>query len=265
VWLGSTESVDPQKWLAYYTHLANLDCSAETKKKRLRHAQGFLAWLDENLGILAPRNLRNRKIKFRVSVKAIETMTLDEVRTLVSSAPGQLKLHLILMLNCGYSQQDISDLRRDEIDLPAGRIIRKRSKTSDEPNVPTVNYKLWKSTLALLKQYLEPEGDLALRTRSGTSWVTKEIKNGKLVRSDNIKSNYVHLMRKTKIRRPIKLLRKTSATMLETNSDHSHYVGLFLGHAPSSMAERHYVDKSQERFDLAVEWLGQQFGETITG
>ena len=37
-------------------------------------------------------------------------------------------------------------------------------------------------------------------------------------------------------------------------------VELCLGHAPRTVTERSYVDPDQERFDNAIEWLGQQFG-----
>jgi hypothetical protein len=91
------------------------------------------------------------------------------------------------------------------------------------------------------------------------------MKNGKFAKNDNIKSIFVHLMRKTKIHKPIKLFRKAAAPMLETHESHSRLVGLFLGHAPSTMKDRHYATPSQARFDAALDWLGAQYGKQITG
>ncbi len=260
-WLGvDVTRLDAQKWEDYWAHLVGLDISIEYKKKRFRHARNFVLWLDSKGVLLAPRNMSNRKYKFGSSIKAIETMTLRDVQELVDGAPGQLKLHLMLMINCGYTQQDIADLRRDEIDFKAGRITRKRSKTSDVSTVPTVSYKLWKPTLALLKQYVQPSGDLALLTISGQPWVRPTLQDGKFQRIDSIKSNFVHLQKKTGINKAIKLLRKTSASLLNSHETHCQQVALFLGHSPRTMAERHYAAVGGDRFDKAIDWLGKQYG-----
>ena len=95
--------------------------------------------------------------------------------------------------------------------------------------------------------------------------MVRTLKDGKYAKVDNIKSNYIHLVRKTGVKKPIKLFRKTSASMLESHESHSRLVSLFLGHAPASIKDRHYAAPSQERFNAAVDWLGEQFGTTITG
>jgi integrase len=80
---------------------------------------------------------------------------VQEVRRLIDQASGQLKLHLLLVINCGMTQIDTSDLRLEQVDWGTERIIRKRSKTDDHPNVPTVNHKLWPLTFELLRGNLE--------------------------------------------------------------------------------------------------------------
>lgn len=59
------------------------------------------------------------------------------------------------MLNCAMTQSDLNNLKRDEIDLKAGRIIRIRKKAEKYPNPPVVNYKLWNLTLKHLKKQME--------------------------------------------------------------------------------------------------------------
>lgn len=175
-WLGpqaSVQTINPDRWEGYWLHLTTLDCSVDYKLKRFQLAKCFVTWMGSKGVFHLPANLLSRKYRFGSSVKAIPTLSVMEVTTLIEGAAGQLKLHLMLMLNCGYTQVDVSDLRRDEVDLKAGTITRKRSKTADEATVPTVTYKLWRSTLALLKQHIESEGDLALRTRSNTAWVVR--------------------------------------------------------------------------------------------
>ena len=60
--------------------------------------------------------------------------------------------------------------------------------------------------------------------------------------------------------KPLKLLRKTTASLLDGEPEYGRYVNHFLGHAPRSIGERHYVTPSAERFDEAIAWLGHQYG-----
>ncbi len=118
------------------------------------------------------------------------------------------------MVNCGMTQIDVSDLRDDEVDWTAGRIIRKRSKTADVANVPVVNYPLWPATFELLKKY-RSGAERVLLTESGKPYVRKELDaSGKLVKADGFTSNYAHLKRRLKFTKPMKQLRKTGATLL---------------------------------------------------
>ena len=85
------------------------------------------------------------------------------IKTLLAGATDRDKLYLLLMMNCGFTQVDIANLKQDEVDFKAGTITRKRSKTQDYDKVPTVRYPLWKTTLALLKVFHDQKGDLVLR------------------------------------------------------------------------------------------------------
>ena len=64
----------------------------------------FVSWLVELGLIVAPPNLMSKRFIFGSDLGEVEVMTVDEVRRLVSEAPGQLKLHLLLMLNCGMTR-----------------------------------------------------------------------------------------------------------------------------------------------------------------
>jgi hypothetical protein len=60
-----------------------------------------------------------------------------------------------------------------------------------------------------------------------------------------------------------KHLRKSAATMLGSHGEYRAYAQYFLGHAPDTVADRHYVRPNQERFDCAVNWLRDQFLKDI--
>jgi hypothetical protein len=216
-WLKPTTSVktiEPDKWEDFWTHLMGLDCSVEYKKKRFRYAKGFVTWLASKGIVPMPANLMSRKYKFGSTTKKVPTMTVDEVRILVDASTGQLTLHLLLMANCGFAQQDVSELVQDEVNWKHGTITRQRSKTRHHEDVPTVTYQLWKRTFALLKQYSQQEGDLVLRTKSGQPWLTKRQVNGKFNRTDNTKSVYRHLQHGAGSRSQLRLAHEVLVTFL---------------------------------------------------
>ena len=269
-WIGPGNEpgvITPEKWEAYWHHLRSMITagtrSREYAKKDWRYARAFVEWLIGLDKMPALKNLHDKRYKIGETRKAIETFTQDEVKTLTEKAPGQLRLHLFLMLNCGFYQKDISDLLKDEVDLDGGYITRQRSKTRQHhgDKVPTVRYKLWPITLELLKVHLSPHPELALTTRQGKPWVEEKIEGNRVKsRRDGIKSNFAHLAKRLKIEKPLKSFRKTSSTRIEGNRDYKHFRPLFLGHAPKEVGEKHYADYSQGYFDEAVEWLGMDYG-----
>ena len=181
-------------------------------------AKQFISRLAEMKLIPLPGNIRSRRFRFNHSAAAeIETFTVDEVRALLAACDGfseRTKLYLLLMLNCGMYQNDIAELRQDEVNWSKGTLTRARSKTR-ERNGPVVTYKLWPETFALLKKH-RAGGELALTTDEGNPLVKYWLEDGKMRRYDAIQSAWTRLAEKMggKIRLGMKHLRKTSATML---------------------------------------------------
>ncbi len=234
--------------------------SIDYKKKRLRIAKSFVSWLAEKGFIPVPPNLHSRRQRFGGGARVIATIPVEEVRRLISNAPGQLQLHLLLMINCGMTQVDISDLSPGEVDWNRGRIRRKRGKTADHESVPTVDYPLWSETWSRLRVFGRRDGDRVLLIKSGQPWVRDRLlDSGKRSKVDAIKSNYRHLQRVTSSVHPMKLFRKTSASVLETDGNHARYTLMFLRHAPKTVADRHYVVPSQANFDRAIEFLRRTY------
>ncbi len=263
------DTIDADKLDAFYRHClgrvaarrqdGKTGWSVAYAKETFAIARTWIRWLWERGAIEPPRNIDSRGFKFGSSAKKVPTWTPEEYRHVVAEAPGKLKLALLLMGNCGMTQQDISDLRDDEVDWQAGRIIRKRSKTAGIDGVPVVNYKLWPATFKLLKKY-RSGAERVLLTESGKPYVRKELVNGKLVKADGFISNFAHLKRRLKFKKPMKQVRKMSATLLESHETYGRVTALFLGHAPRSMKDRHYAAPSQELLDSAVLWIGKQMG-----
>jgi integrase len=233
--------------------------STSYAKEVFATARAWVRWLVEQGTIEPPRNLNSRGFRFGPAAQKVETWTEEEVRFVVGKATGRLQLALLLMLNCGMTQKDVSDLRDEEVDWAKGRITRKRSKTKGQANVPVVEYPLWVPTFALLKRYRSGQ-DRVLLTKSGGAFVRKGHVNGQLRGGDSFAENYKYLRVKIGFTKPMKLLRKTAASKLESHETYGRFTSLFLGHAPQAMKDRHYVRPPQNLFDAGVRWLGGQFG-----
>jgi len=234
--------------------------AAKTAAERLKTAKQFIRGLWETELIALPRNIDSRKMRLTVPAPDKKTIPISELKKLLKEAHGRARLYLLLMLNCGFLQTDIATLRHDEVDWKQGRIKRRRSKTRAHERVPEVDYLLWKETLRLLRQHRSNHETLALVNEDGNPLRSERIVEGKNKVNDAIKSVYWRLQKRTKTAYPLKLLRKTASTLMAGHDVYGRYVQHFLGHAPATVAEKHYVVPSQAQFDKAILWLGQQLG-----
>ncbi|MCA9124729.1 MAG: tyrosine-type recombinase/integrase [Planctomycetaceae bacterium] len=241
------------------------DWSRVTAKGRMGTVKGFVHWLWQMEAIpTLPRVLdaKARALQIGTPSASIVVFTLDEISTLLAEASDRTTLYILLMLNCGMTQKDIADLQMAEVDWERRYITRKRSKTKDRENVPIVTYALWPETLRLLKQERSSKSTgLVLLNKNGEPlWYEEVQADGKLKKNDNIRNAFARLTQKTKINKPLKSLKKTSASLIRGNSKYASLESLFLGHAPQSMADKHYAATPQELLDEAIVWLGSKYG-----
>ncbi len=266
-WIGAETAVEVITAVTledYLTHLqkqiARRAIAAKTSATRLGTAKQFVRSLWEIELISLPRNIDSRKMRIKIPRPEKKTIPLEDLSTLLQAAQARTRLYLLLMLNCGFTQSDIAKLRQDEVDWEAGRISRKRSKTREHERVPEVSYVLWPETKRLLRHYRSEHQELALLNSDGRPLRREQIVNGRNKVNDNIKNAYWRLQQRTKTSHPLKLFRKTAATQLAAHEVYGKFVQHFLGHAPATIADRHYVVPSQEQFDRAIRWLGRQIG-----
>jgi hypothetical protein len=260
---ASVEAVNSAMMANYHAHLlAEVQAKKLTNtyaKELLRTSKAIVRWLWEQEAIEnLPRNLN--KLRIDADAPTIRTFTIEEAKTLIKNATDRQRLYVLLMLNTGGTGKDLSDLKPTEVDWSSGRIIRKRSKTRKQKSVPVVNYKLWGETFRLLKQYGTQKGERALLNSNGELLRCWEEKDGKVVDTNAVMKAWFRLTAKTNIKKPLKLLRKTSASLLATHPTYGQFASLFLGHSPQTTAEKHYVKPPQDLFDEAVVWLGHQLG-----
>jgi integrase len=252
----NVDAITEERWQAWFAYLKAKKLGDGYKARLMRTARNFVHYLYEGKYLPdIPRNLGSRLLSFKQPVKQVRPLAVQTVRTFYKHARNQTRLHCLLGLNCGFLACDISDLQDHEVDWKAGTITRKRSKTQNHKDVPTVTYKLWPSTFRLLKEYRSGQPTV-LVTQSGSPWILEV--DGKS-RSDSISSTFRATCRKAKVRVAPKDLRTTSASMLAEHPTYKFYTDHFLGHSPRTVTERHYQRPSDTEFFQALKWLEKQY------
>lgn len=223
-------------------------------------AKMFIRWLHET-DILAhpPKNLTSRALRITREPPVVKTYTVEQIRELFAAAPEELKLYILLALNCGMTQVDISTLKPESVDWKAGTLTRKRGKTAHFERVPTVTYQLWDITIQLLKKLRSDDPNHLLLSSKGTTLRGEELRNGKLVRRDPIRVAFERLRKSLGQKGDFKSLKKTSASLLRDHSEFNGVEAVFLDHAPKSMSDRHYTTVPTALLARGLDWLEATF------
>jgi integrase len=216
----------------------------------------FLRWCIDS-GWVTDKVIPRRRLSFGSSLREPPTWDTGTIETFLACATPRVRLFVLLALNCGFTQTDIATLKNT--DIRDGYIVRRRQKGAGYPNAPVTSWRLWDRTSALLDHCRAP-GRLALLNCAGQPLLG----HGEH-RSDGVYQPFRRCVATVRVQQGLavprfKDLRKTSASKLK---EHPVYRGLrehFLGHTPTSIADRFYAGESQPLFDSAVLWLGQQLG-----
>lgn len=220
----------------------------------------WVEWVTSLTQVSIPRNLHSRDFVFRRHAKSIKVPTITEITPLLAdTVPERWRVCFYLMLNCGMYAGDVSNLKPEEVDWDNGTITRKRSKTAKHESTPTITYKLWPETFALLKKLGRRDGDRVFVDRKGNPLVQRIFnhKTGKLKSQDCIYDYYRKNFAKT--RPGLMKLRKVGANMIHGNLEFRHLYRAFLGRQPKGIDERNYIAFDQGEFNRAMDWFGKEF------
>jgi integrase len=266
-WAGSQVDVATisgktlSRYHAYLLELiASKDCAPSYARDRMMSVRTFVRWLwGQDAVEKLPKNIDSNELKITIRPKTPETLDLLEVSELLRKSSGRTRLYILLGLNCGITQKDISDLLDVDVSWRDGTITRKRSKTHKHAGVPTVTYKLWPETLELLRDF-RSGSDVVLLNRNGNRLVEEHLtEDGEFRKTDNIKNAYERVLRKVSFSKPFTLTRKTSATLINADNRFRGLDQLFLGHAPATIAEKHYTATSKSALDEALAFLRKTY------
>jgi integrase len=199
----------------------------------------LLAWADMMEYMVLPKIFNSEKLCISITnPEEIIYFTDDEINKIYPLCDDELKLWVLLGLNCAMTQVDIKHLTDKKINWKNHTLTYKRKKTEKKDSVPLVEYSLWDATYKALEAYKGKNGGLLTENRIG---------------------DFMGILKDLGIvGKSFKHLRKTGSTKL-FNSAYAQYDKRFLGHSEPSMAGKRYSAVQQAAYDKAIEWLGTQY------
>lgn len=236
--------------------------SAYTVLHVLQAYRLMLTYLEDSGRWDSPRNwLKAFKIKRKYLFTREEkqklagdvvTFTLDELTSLyrATADSGCQRLFMLLSLNTGGTQQELSSYLKDEFHLKGAQpaLVHPRNKTG-----VMGRWRLWPETARLvaerLKETPENPAGLAFLTSGDKPLVWYNDTN----KMDSVKLVWARLLKKCPTVRPLsyKYLRKTASQIIRDLSD-LETSQAFLAHAGQSVAERHYNNRCFDKLDAAL-------------
>jgi hypothetical protein len=238
-----------------YAALATAKVSQPVKKKRWGFFKRFVKHLytARTLDRL-PRTFESTDFRFKTRAKTIKKWPVNVVRQSISNLPYKLRAWAMLGLNCGMTNADIGALTKEMVSYDY--LTRKRVKTDDTEGVPTVTYKLWPETLALMKRFKSDHETLWFTSSTGTPLVHSRIEDGRDRATDLIASQWQKHSGDCPV--PISKFRNAAAQVLGDHREFGLYCDFFLGHSPKSLRTKFYAPESQKVFDEVMDWLRAQ-------
>jgi len=172
----------------------------------------------------------------------------EELRTIIDAATLPLRAMILLGINCGFGQSDLSNLPKSALDLENGWAEYPRPKTGVERRCC-----LWPETIEAVRDVIEnhpqpkneEDEDLVFITIFGNRWV-KVGKNGSP--DDGVGQVFTELLKKLKLKRPgvsFYALRHTFQTIGEEAGETA--TRHIMGHVDSSMSAVYRERISDER------------------
>jgi integrase len=256
VWTQHTDvtRISEQTVVDHYRWLKSLGYDAGAHNKRLGFFRRFVSWLWmlkklEN----KPRNLEDDSHRESVSSKPIKKYY--DVAGVLKSLPTEQHLWALLGLNCGMTATDLGSLEWGQIDRKLWTLTRRRVKTGKRKSVPTVTYKLWPETIALLTSRSAGDGDslVFVTANGGQMYASRFSDEGKAKIKDNFGLRWKRLKPKPSV--PLSKFRGIACTILKKSAIHRQYADYFLGHAPRSMEEKHYGEEADAPFFEALAFI----------
>lgn len=244
------EVIDEGKLEEVFTAISAQASKSGTKKKKWAYFKQFVAYQCERRRVILPANFRSKLLVFKVPTTGKTAPNVRAIRDFLDALPDRLKLYALLALNCSMNNVDIGKLRHPQIDWDRGRLTRRRVKTGDHENVPTVTYRLWPETIRLLRSQMNPDSEYVLTTQDGQPlYVDSKTGTGATL-YDRIKSQWRDYFKRGKKKQyTLKQFRFFGPDLLKLSGRYRAYREPFLGHAPRTETDKSYSSAEEDVTD----------------
>jgi integrase len=207
-----------------------------------------------------PRNVDDNFAHVTLPDPEPNPLTDDEVRQLFKACSKRTKLYLLLGLNCGYRQRDISTLDHSHLHLDgpdkAGYIKRKRNKTGSPQH-----HRLWPVTTRYLwAEMTDPvRNQLALLDQHGQPLQVVTHNEGKYSKTNPIGTAFNRACRKLDwpAKGIMERLRDTGAQWMRDRYP-LHVVKQYLGHKERDVV-RHYTTDNYDELFAALDAMNDHY------
>ncbi len=260
IWAAETsvESVDEQTVARHYQWLIQQKFSPGRHNKVLGFFRRFVEWLVVHaLVTKLPLNLKLKQHRKKPVYKAVQTY--DNVRPTIDALPMPYRLWAPLGVNTGMTNSDLGQTTWKQIDTKRWTLTRRRAKTGDNPQTPTVCYELWPETIEALKQLPNQDG-LLFRTEKGTPMYSTFYRDNGSVGVKDLFGTYWQRNFDPKPAIPLSKFRSIGTTMLRRHELFRQYGDYFLGHTPNTIIDQNYGAEPDNPFFKALRFIRKQLG-----
>lgn len=250
----SVEVLTESKVEEVFHALAAEELDNQTKDKKWGTFKGFVRYVAMQRLVPLPLNLAHDLLTFELLPKEKPKPVMSDVRKFIGELPDRFRLYTLLAANCGMNNGDIGYLEHRQIDFAARTLTRKRVKTKKWAKVPTVVYRLWDETVALLRQEMTTEGNFVLVDAKKQPLYIESKEGGKAKLYDKIKTSWRdHFGRANTKQYTLRDFRFISADLIKDSPAHRIYQSVWLGHSPKDVDETNYA--SAQDCTHVCEWL----------
>jgi integrase/recombinase XerD len=221
--------------------------SPNTINNRIAAIKAMFNWARDNEVVITMPNLKAIKKITKVKTEKF-IFTTEQIINLLKLADVQIRVMILLGLNCGFGCTDCAEIKWDNLDLQNSRVIFPRGKTGVSRNLS-----LWPETVEVLNK-MPHKGELVFYTAKGNPWVRMinsidQNGNEKFTKEDAVSKQFSKLLKKAGIQTEkgvgFYTLRRTAATLAARSGD-PFAVQQLLGHADLKMASVYVQDVSEQ-------------------
>lgn len=267
---GSTpvEMLTPDRWTTLRSDIDKMTKSPTVASRYVTICKMPFRWAYESEIIDRPvRFGPSFKIAKRSAIRKARhkansrIFTPEEVRKLIDAATGNMRAMLLMGINAGMTQSEVSSLLWPDIDTDLQYMDTIRNKTAAKRAAP-----LWQETVEALKAIPRHDGiERVFTTRHGNPYIkTHTSTDGKVYMRDNVSREFNKAADAAKLKLPKGMgfgkLRHTFRTVADSCTD-TNAIKRIMGHeVGSGEVEATYIkDIAQERLqavtDHVRDWL----------